>query len=166
VATVVCVTRDRIPTLGRRGEGWVIAQSVAIVAIVVAGIVGPSWPDPVDRFLVVLGITVAGAGITLVGAGVAALGSSLSPYPRPLEHSTLRQRGAYRLVRHPIYGGILLLALGWSGMSSPVALVPSAVLVLVFELKARVEESMLAQRFPEYAAYRARARWRFVPGIR
>lgn len=49
---------------------------------------------------------------------------------------------------------------------SPLALVPTAALALVFELKARVEESMLAERFPEYAVYRARVRCRFVPGIR
>ena len=156
----------RIPSLGRRGEGWVVAQSVAIVAIVVAGIAGPGWPDAVDAFLVVVGVALAAAGIALLAAGIAALGSSLTPYPRPLERSSLRDGGAYRLVRHPIYGGIFLLALGWSLASSPVALVPTAALALVFELKAGVEESMLAERFAGYAAYRARVRWRFVPGIR
>ena len=34
------------------------------------------------------------------------------PFPKPSVHSTLRSGGAYRLVRHPIYGGLLLLAIG------------------------------------------------------
>jgi protein-S-isoprenylcysteine O-methyltransferase Ste14 len=166
MVTVEGVNGDRIPTLGRRGEGWVIAQSVAIVAIVVSGIAGPPWPDSVDVLLTVTGAAIGVAGAVLLGAGIAALGSSLSPYPRPAEGATLREGGVYRRVRHPIYGGILLLALGWSLISSPVALLASSALGLVFEFKARVEELMLAERFPEYPAYRARVRWRFVPGIR
>jgi protein-S-isoprenylcysteine O-methyltransferase Ste14 len=157
---------DRIPSLGRRGEGWVIAQAVAIVAILVTGIAGPAWPDTVDAFLIPVGIALAGAGIALLVAGIASLGNSVSPYPRPHEGSDLRDRGAYRFVRHPIYGGLLLTGLGWAVIASPVALVPVAALALVFELKARVEESMLSERFPGYAAYRSRVRWRFVPGIR
>ena len=143
-----------------------LAQSVAIVAIVATGIAGPEWPPPVDTALIVVGIAVAGAGVALLGAGIAALGRSLTPFPRPLERSSLRDRGAYRLVRHPIYGGLFLLGLGWALMTSPVALVPTAALALIFEFKARVEEAMLEERFPEYAAYRARVRWRFLPGIR
>ena len=73
--------------------------------------------------------------------------------------------GAYRLVRHPIYGGTLLVALGWSLLSSPLALFPTSLLALLLELKSRHEESMLVARFPEYEAYRRRVRWRFVPGI-
>jgi protein-S-isoprenylcysteine O-methyltransferase Ste14 len=160
------VTKDRVPKLGPRGEGWVIAQSVAFAAIVVAGFAAPAWPEPVRTPLLVIGAAFTGAGIASFGGGVAALGSSLSPYPRPTEGAELREGGVYRLVRHPIYGGLLLAGLGWALMSSPIALVPSAVLVLVFEFKSRVEESMLAERFPRYAAYRARVRWRFVPGIR
>ncbi|HJS26955.1 MAG TPA: methyltransferase [Actinomycetota bacterium] len=159
------VRGDRVPTLGRRGEGWVVAQSVAIAAIVVAGIAGTAWPDPVDAFLIVIGIAFAGAGIALFGAGIAALGSSLAAYPRPTEGAELREGGVYRLVRHPIYGGLLLLASGWSLISSPVALIPTAILVVVLELKARVEESMLSERFPGYSAYRRRVRRRFVPGF-
>jgi len=73
--------------------------------------------------------------------------------------------GAYRLVRHPIYGGLILVALGWSLNSSPLALVLTVTLALVLEAKSRLEESMLALRFPEYGAYRHRVRWRFVPGV-
>ena len=80
---------DRIPSLGRRGEGWVIAQSVAIVAIVVAGLVGPAWPDAVDAFLLVIGIVSAAAGVALLASAllVAARdrfdsGRALGPSPR------------------------------------------------------------------------------------
>ena len=74
--------------------------------------------------------------------------------------------GAYRIVRHPIYGGLILVALGWSLLSSPIALAATAVLIALFELKAHLEESMLVARFPEYEMYRRRVRWWFVPGVR
>ena len=73
--------------------------------------------------------------------------------------------GVYRRVRHPIYGGLILIAVGWSLISSPLALVFTFVLGLLLEVKSRLEESMLVQRFPEYDAYRDRVRWRFVPGV-
>jgi protein-S-isoprenylcysteine O-methyltransferase Ste14 len=77
----------------------------------------------------------------------------------------LQVGGAYRLVRHPIYGGLILIALGWSLTSSALALGLAVALVLVLEVKSRLEESMLDQRFREYDAYRNRVRWRFVPGV-
>jgi protein-S-isoprenylcysteine O-methyltransferase Ste14 len=60
---------------------------------------------------------------------------------------------------------LILIALGWSLISSALTLVVTVALMLVLEMKSRLEESMLAQRFPEYDAYRQRVRWRFVPGI-
>ena len=155
----------RIPALGPRGEGWAIAQLALAVAIVAAGIAGPRWPATAEAFLLVAGIAIGIAGWVLIVAGVVGLGSSLTPFPKPSERSTLRMSGAYRLVRHPIYGGSMLVALGWSLLSSPLALFATAFLALLFELKSRHEESMLAVRFPEYEAYRRRVRWRFVPGV-
>ena len=155
----------RIPALGPRGEGWAIAQLALAVVTVAAGIAGPRWPATAEPFLVVAGIAIGIAGWMLFVAGVVGLGSSLTPFPKPSERSTLRMSGVYRLVRHPIYGGSMLVALGWSLLSSPLALFATAFLALLFELKSRHEESMLVVRFPEYEAYRRRVRWRFVPGV-
>jgi protein-S-isoprenylcysteine O-methyltransferase Ste14 len=71
---------------------------------------------------------------------------------KPLARSTLGMSGAYRLVRHPIYGGSMLVALGWSLLSSPLALFARAFLAILFELKSRHEETMLAVHFPEHEA--------------
>lgn len=59
----------------------------------------------------------------------------------------------------------MLVALGWSLISSPLALFGTAFLSILFELKSRHEESMLMERFPEYEAYRRRVRWWFIPGV-
>jgi protein-S-isoprenylcysteine O-methyltransferase Ste14 len=155
----------KIPALGPRGEGWVVAQSVLVLVTVAAGIAGPRWPPAAASLRLVAGIAFETAGGILLVAGMVGLGSSLTPLPKPSERSTLRTGGAYRLVRHPIYGGLMLTTLGWSLMSSPLALFATAFLAILFELKSRHEESMLLVRFPEYEAYRRRVRWRFVPGV-
>ena len=136
-----------------------------MVALTVAGVAGPAWPGDASWLRRGAGLLIAIGGQVLFIPGLVALGHSLTPFPRPLEHARLQVGGAYRYVRHPIYGGLILIAVGWSLLSSPLALVPTAALVLVLETKSRLEESMLEHRFPEYDAYRRRVRWRFVPGI-
>jgi protein-S-isoprenylcysteine O-methyltransferase Ste14 len=155
----------RIPQLGPRGEGWTFTQVALMLAVTVAGVAGPAWPGDASWLRRSVGLLIAIGGQVLFIPGLAAFGHSLTPFPTPVEHARLQVGGAFRYVRHPIYGGLILIALGWSLLSSPLTLVPTAALVLVLETKSRLEESMLQQRFPEYDAYRRRVRWRFVPGI-
>jgi protein-S-isoprenylcysteine O-methyltransferase Ste14 len=143
----------------------VIAQSVLGVAIIILGIVGSAWPDGASRGLTFVGVLVGAFGMVLLVPGFGALGSSLTPFPRPVEGATLREDGVYKRVRHPIYGGVLLLALGWSLVLSPLALAGTVLLWVLLELKSRHEESMLLEHYPEYRTYRERVRRRFVPGI-
>lgn len=155
-----------IVALGRRGEGWVVAQFLLLATAAVLGVIGPPWPQEGSLVLAAIGWLIGLAGLALTVAGAVALGPSLTPFPRPSPSSTFREVGPYRFVRHPIYGGLLLIASGWSLVMSPLALVATAFLAIVLELKSRAEESMLTERYPEYEAYRQRVPWRFVPGIR
>jgi protein-S-isoprenylcysteine O-methyltransferase Ste14 len=143
----------------------VVAQSVLVLVTVAAGIAGPRWPAAAASLRLVAGVALGFAGGILLVAGMVGLGSSLTPFPKPSERSTLRMGGAYGLVRHPIYGGLMLVTVGWSLMSSLLAVFATALLAILFELKARHEESMLLVRFPEYEAYRRQVRRRFVPGV-
>ena len=104
------------------------------------------------------------AGVAMVAGGAASLGHSLTPNPRPRAGATLRDSGLYGVVRHPIYGGVMLCALGWSLWFSPAALGPTALTVAVLDLKSRREEAWLEDRYPGYAGYRARVPKRFLPG--
>jgi protein-S-isoprenylcysteine O-methyltransferase Ste14 len=153
---------SRIPELGRRGEGWVVLQLLLFAAVAGCGFVGVYWPHRAESFLAVLGLVVALAGLAVLTLGAVALGSSFTPLPHPHPRAAFRQGGPYSFVRHPIYGGVILVALGWSIAEAPVALVPTALLALLFDLKARREEAWLVERYPEYAGYSERTR-RFVP---
>ena len=140
-------------------------QLLVFAAIVACGFAGVDWPEGPARPLAITGIIVAACGSVLLILGVRALGDSFTPLPRPRALAELRRDGIYGRVRHPIYGGVLLLALGWSVAWAPLGLAPTALLAVVFELKARREEAWLAELHPEYAGYRARTPRRFVPWL-
>jgi protein-S-isoprenylcysteine O-methyltransferase Ste14 len=153
------------PALGRRGEGWVVLQSIVLVAIVACAIVGPRWPPGVQPWLRLFGF-----GLEAVGAGMLilsriTLGRSFTPLPRPRDRSTLRSTGIYAWARHPLYGGLLVLGLGVSLHRSPLVLLPTAILAVVFWLKSIREEAWLTERYPEYPAYRRATPNRFIPWI-
>lgn len=74
--------------------------------------------------------------------------------------------GPFRLMRHPIYMGLNLLAFGTS-LWVPTAVVWGAFALMIVgsDLRARAEEKLLEQSFGEaYGTYRAGTR-RFLPGI-
>jgi protein-S-isoprenylcysteine O-methyltransferase Ste14 len=74
--------------------------------------------------------------------------------------------GPYAIVRHPMYGGALLLIAGtplllgsWWGL----ALAP--IIVLLLAARAVLEERTLARELAGYAEYAARVRYRMIPLI-
>ncbi len=75
----------------------------------------------------------------------------------------LRSTGLYRYVRHPIYTGVMALAVGSAIPSGSLAIATTTLaLVAWLVLKARWEERRLEIRYPAYAAYAARTP-RFIP---
>jgi protein-S-isoprenylcysteine O-methyltransferase Ste14 len=82
------------------------------------------------------------------------------------EGHQLATNGAFGLVRHPIYTGITLLALG-SAIWAPTTIIwiGFALIALGSELRARSEEVLLKRAFGDaYVAYSKRTR-RFVPFV-
>lgn len=156
----------RLPSLGRRGEGWVAIQGVLLVLVAAAGwSLGPDWSGPARSAGLLLGLVLVAGGLVLAVRGLLDLGTALTPLPHPREGAALVETGVYGLVRHPIYGGLILGAVGWALIqASLAALALSAVLAAFFSLKSRREEAWLETRYPGYAAYRSRTK-RFIPWI-
>jgi len=143
----------------------VAAQAVLVLAIAVVGIAAPDWPAGARPALAIVGGVGVLAGVVLAAAGMRHLGPSLTPFPAPIEGGELREGGVYAFVRHPIYGGVMLAALGWSLLVSPWALLPTALLAALFEGKRRREEGWLAERYPGYTSYRRAVPRRFIPFV-
>ena len=153
-----------LPHLGRRGGGWVAAQVVLLAAIFLSALVGLAWPASVAPVAWAAGAVLIGLGIALLGAGGVGLGSALTPFPAPRSAGELQTGGVYRHVRHPMYGGGILVALGWSALfATIVGFALTIVLALFAELKSRREEAWLEERYPGYAAYRAGTPRRLIP---
>jgi protein-S-isoprenylcysteine O-methyltransferase Ste14 len=152
-----------MPALGPRGEGWVVLQFVLLALVAVAGAAGPAWDGMARVATNVLGAVFMAGGLALAFRGLVDLREALTPLPHPRDGATLVDTGSYRLVRHPIYGGIVLGAAGYGLVTaSPPALAGAAVLLGFFRLKSGREEMWLEQRYPDYPAYRVRTR-RMIP---
>jgi protein-S-isoprenylcysteine O-methyltransferase Ste14 len=72
----------------------------------------------------------------------------------------LIERGPYRYVRHPIYTGLLMMALGTALLNARSSrFVVCGILLVGLWLKLRAEEQLLTRHFPEaYPRYRQRVR--------
>lgn len=98
-------------------------------------------------------------GGALLVAGFIRLGRGLTPLPYPKDGAELIQAGPYALVRHPMYGGGIGLALGWALYVEGWLTLGYVVALFVFlDAKSRREERWLAEKFPAYAAYQRRVR--------
>jgi protein-S-isoprenylcysteine O-methyltransferase Ste14 len=75
-------------------------------------------------------------------------------------------RGPYRLVRHPIYTGLLAMIIATVAVTGHLAgMIGGGLAFVSFWIKLRDEEAVMLQQFPdEYSAYRQRVK-RIIPFI-
>lgn len=151
-----------------RGEWFVVGQFVLLGLIVfgpraVPGL--PPWPLFLHTIGRPLGFLLVGVGFLLVLTGVFNLGHNLTPFVCPKAQATLVTGGAYRLVRHPIYsglifsaGGVTLVVQGWLTLGF------TLLLGILLDRKSRREESLLLQQIPGYAEYRRRVK-KLIPFV-
>jgi protein-S-isoprenylcysteine O-methyltransferase Ste14 len=156
---------SHLPSLGPRGEGWVAIQFVLLALVALAGVAGPAWVGTIGTVTTAAGCALIGAGALLALRGVLDLRGALTPFPHPRDGAELVDTGAYRLARHPVYGGIVVAALGYGlVMASPPAIAGAILLLGFFRLKSSREEAWLEARHRDYVAYRARTR-RMIPWV-
>lgn len=141
---------------------WVAAQFVllAVFAVLVpaTGSTGPSATR-----LWVAGLLLV-AGLVLAVGGALTLGAALTPLPVPRPDAPLIETGVYAQARHPVYGGVLLIAAGVGvAFASVAGLLGVGVVALFFTAKSGFEERLLRLVHPGYADYRSRVRRRFIP---
>jgi protein-S-isoprenylcysteine O-methyltransferase Ste14 len=153
---------------GTRGEWFVVVQVLLLALIAVGPTTWNGWPSlpfPGGGWVSLLGVGLLIGGASLGAAGVAKLGAALTPLPYPSSTAVLRETGVYRLVRHPMYCGVIVAALGWALFRQGWLTLGYVLLGWAFlEVKVRREERWLLERFPAYAAYQRRVR-KFIPFV-
>lgn len=153
---------------GSRGEGWVIAQFVLIPALLLLMWLlpfGRGWPAPLDWLMRIAGLLLLMAAAWLLLAGIAHLGRNLTPNPKPIDDGQLVTTGAYAVVRHPIYAGIIVGFLAVAlFFNSFVGVIGAVIVFLFFDQKSRREEVWLSEAYAGYADYKRRTR-KLIPWI-
>jgi protein-S-isoprenylcysteine O-methyltransferase Ste14 len=104
-------------------------------------------------------------GILLIGISLLLLNKNLTPFPTPKQDSELIKTGVYKIIRHPIYTGLILTTFFYALYShSLVKIVIAIILFILFYFKSKYEEILLCDKFPEYNNY-IKKTYRFFPFI-
>ncbi|MCY7368728.1 MAG: isoprenylcysteine carboxylmethyltransferase family protein [Chamaesiphon sp.] len=143
---------------GDRGEYWVIAQGILLI---IFALFPPNIPSSIDldtsvwqyiRWILTAIFSIL--AMVFLGRSLFDLGQNLTPLPHPRDDGQLVKTGIYGLVRHPLYSGVIYLALAYTSWQvSWVHLVGSIVLFVFFDAKSRMEEVWLTEKFSDYANY-------------
>ena len=153
---------------GGRGEWYVVVQIGLLVLLALGppSLAGwPKWSPAIAPLCRALGVALAILGVLLLLGGGLRLGAHLTPLPYPKNGGPLRETGAYRLVRHPMYGGGILVAVGWAlWRQGWLTLAYAGILLVFLSVKIRREERWLIEKHPGYADYRRRVR-KLIPFI-
>jgi methanethiol S-methyltransferase len=153
---------------GARGEGYVVIQLVLVGVVLLAprtypGL--PEWPATALQMALPAGIALIALGVGLIAWGILALGRNLAAVPRPKQGATLVERGPYRIVRHPMYTGAILIAFGWAfAVHGSLTLLYACMVVAFLALKIAREERWLREELDGYVEYERRVR-RLIPFV-
>jgi protein-S-isoprenylcysteine O-methyltransferase Ste14 len=154
---------------GEKGEYWVIGQIILFVGFMLLPIypvidlndLSPLWQYTSWGLTGIFGLM---ATILLI-AGSLKLGKNLTPLPHPKNDGELVTSGVYGVVRHPIYSGVIFLAIAYSCWQwSLIHMIGAIIFLLFFDIKARKEESWLSSKFADYDAYRSQVK-KLIPGL-
>jgi len=109
-------------------------------------------------------LVISGAGVNI--AGRIQLGRNWANHIKIYSGHTFVQTGVYRVARHPLYASLILMMAGGSlaYLNWLTAVLTAVVFIPMLNYRAKQEEVMLGEAFPEYTAY-MEAVGRFYPKI-
>jgi 2-amino-4-hydroxy-6-hydroxymethyldihydropteridine diphosphokinase len=149
------------PTLGREAWRWVWGQ---VAGLTVWLLVVVPTARPVMGIWMGAGAVVAASGLGLGIAAVTRFEGTITPSPQPRVGAHLVSSGAYRLVRHPMYGAVFLSTLGvgvavrsWAGVLVALGL------AVFLRFKSAREERILGIVLGDYSDYRQSVTHRMIP---
>jgi protein-S-isoprenylcysteine O-methyltransferase Ste14 len=111
---------------------------------------------PLKRFMMILGTAMIVTGCAVNIKGRFNLGKNWANHIKIYKEHTLVQTGMYKIVRHPLYASIILMFYGGCLVYRDILAFAAVSIVFVpfMYYRARQEETLLLQRFPEYEEYK------------
>jgi protein-S-isoprenylcysteine O-methyltransferase Ste14 len=150
-------------------RGQQIIQALASLAFL-AIFVAAGLDRRCDWSSVPTAVAVLGDVLVAAGLGVVALVFRANTFTSAVVEVDREQRlvstGPYAVIRHPMYGGALVMLVGVPlALGSWWAVVPVAALAGVIVIRLRAEEAVLAAELAGYVDYTARVRHRLIPFV-
>lgn len=119
-------------------------------------LIAPSWIRVSSGIITIV-------GLLIILISILKLNTNLSVFPSPRSQSRLVTNGLFKLIRHPIYTGIIITSIGYAIYAVSVyKLLIALILYTLFYFKSIYEERKLSQQFSEYEAYK-KTTGRFFP---
>jgi protein-S-isoprenylcysteine O-methyltransferase Ste14 len=152
---------------GKHGERLVVLQ-VILMALVFFG--PRMMPGKLRTYIMPGACQIVGWPLMIFGfilflAGLIRMGRRLTPLPYPKDGSQLIETGPFGIVRHPMYSGGLIFALGWALFVRSWLTIGYVIVLFIFlDFKSRCEEKWLMEKFPKYRDYQKRVR-KLIPFI-
>ena len=149
------LARRRSTAVSSRPFDWAIAMAGTFLALLLRPSDAPSALAPMGEVLQCIGVAAAALGLASLGRSFGLVAANRG----------VKTSGAYRLVRHPAYGGYLI---GYAGyvLCYPT---PANVLLLAGTLAAMAARAIAEERFlardASYREYLGLTPWRFVPYV-
>ncbi|MGZ5491897.1 MAG: methyltransferase family protein [Nitrososphaeraceae archaeon] len=102
-----------------------------------------------------VGAIVSILGFLIIVIAILQLNKNLTPFPTPKKNGALIKTGLYKYVRHPIYSGIFMAAIGIAFYTGSYwQFVISFMLLILFYYKSMYEESLLIEKYKDYENYK------------
>jgi len=123
--------------------------AIQLICIALLVLTGPVIPRELPALVLM------GAGVALIFWAIASIGLyNLRVEPEVSKNAKLITWGPFRVIRHPMYSGGILIAAAWIWNDfTALRVIVGLVLAANFIVKLHHEERLLAARFPEYGTY-------------
>ncbi len=138
-----------------KGEWYLFSQILLILLHFI-----PPYPKIdnigfiINKTLIIIGLVISLQVLIIVIKAFIDLGGNLTPLPYPMSESSLIKCNSYRVVRHPLYKGLLFISLGICIFSlSLIHLILLISLAYILKIKALKEEESLTVKFIDYKKY-------------
>jgi len=121
--------------------------------------------SPIPFIVEIIGLIILNAGLIIMD--IAMLQNAYASKILDINKGQkLIDTGLYGHVRHPLYTGAILMALGLPiALGSLISLIPAAIVVLALIIRIKYEEKMLIKGMDGYDEYRTQIKYKLIPKI-